>query len=113
MSWSATSVTGVLHGGVITTSGRHHQRHGGGCLLGLAGNLRHARSAHQDYPKAATPGKAVYCRAECYRLAQQIAFTRAVCYHDDPADPVAHSVATFMRDSMPLPEAVKQQAGQA
>ncbi|WP_199101671.1 PaaI family thioesterase [Aquitalea sp. ASV11] len=52
-----------------------------------------------DYLKAATPGKAIHCRAECYRLASQIAFTRAVCYHDDPADPIAHGVATFMRES--------------
>ncbi|BBF85438.1 hypothetical protein DLM_1822 [Aquitalea magnusonii] len=52
-----------------------------------------------DYLTAATPGKAIHCRAECYRLASQIAFTRAVCYHDDPADPIAHGVATFMRES--------------
>ena len=56
-----------------------------------------------DYLKAATPGKAIYCTAECYRLASQIAFTRAVCYHDSPDDPIAHGVATFMRDSNPKP----------
>ncbi|WP_054285842.1 PaaI family thioesterase [Gulbenkiania mobilis] len=56
-----------------------------------------------DYLKAATPGRAIFCRAECYRLATQIAFTRAVCYHDRPEEPIAHGVATFMRDSSPVP----------
>ena len=105
-------VTGVLHGGVITTLVDTTSAMAvAACLASL--ETFATLDLRIDYLKAATPGKAVYCRAECYRLAQQIAFTRAVCYHDDPADPVAHSVATFMRDSMPLPEAVKQQAGQA
>jgi uncharacterized protein (TIGR00369 family) len=58
-----------------------------------------------DYLKAATPGRAIYCTAECYRLANQVAFTRAVCYHDSESEPIAHGVATFMRESSPVPMA--------
>ena len=100
-------VTGVLHGGVITTLVDTAS------AVAVAACLASVESfatldLRIDYLKAATPGKAVYCRAECYRLAKQIAFTRAVCYHDDPADPVAHGVATFMRAATPLPKALQE-----
>ena len=35
-------------------------------------------------------------RATCYKVTRNVAFTRAVAYHDDPEDPIAHSVGTFM-----------------
>lgn len=100
-------VTGVLHGGVITTLVDTTS------AMAVAASLASVESfatldLRIDYLKAAEPGRTVYCKAECYRLAQQIAFTRAVCYHDDPADPVAHSVATFMRDSTPLPRELQK-----
>jgi uncharacterized protein (TIGR00369 family) len=50
-----------------------------------------------DYLRAATPDLPIYCIAECYRLSRQIAFLRATTYHDDPAQPIAYSVSTFMR----------------
>ncbi|KIA79189.1 PaaI family thioesterase [Chromobacterium amazonense] len=94
--------TGIIHGGVITS------------LVDTCSAI--AVTAHLpsietiatldlriDYLKSATPGKAIHCTAECYRLASQIAFTRAVCYHDNPADPIAHGVATFMRESSRTP----------
>ncbi|WP_174874010.1 PaaI family thioesterase [Vogesella oryzae] len=100
-------VTGVVHGGVITS------------IIDTCSGI--AVTAHMDeletiatldlridYLKAATPGKAIYCTAECYRMANQIAFTRAVCYHDSPDDPIAHGVATFMRDSNPKPMLLKE-----
>jgi len=49
-----------------------------------------------DYLRPAEVGQAVHARATCYKLARNVAFTRAVAYHDDPADPIAHSVGTFM-----------------
>ena len=70
--------TGVLHGGVITS-------------------LIDTTSALSIFPP--TPGQTVYCRAVCYKLARQVAFTRAVCHHGDASDPIAHGVATFMRAS--------------
>jgi uncharacterized protein (TIGR00369 family) len=94
--------SGVLHGGVITS------------LVDTCSAI--AVTAHLadfetiatldlriDYLKAATPGHPIFCTAECYRLANQIAFTRAVCYHDNADDPIAHGVGTFMRESSPVP----------
>ena len=49
-----------------------------------------------DYLRPATPGRAVIARATCYKITRNVAFTRAVTYHDHPDDAVAHSVGTFM-----------------
>ncbi|MBI3143993.1 MAG: PaaI family thioesterase [Pseudogulbenkiania sp.] len=94
--------TGVLHGGVITSLVDTTS------AVAVTAQLERFETIATldlriDYLKSATPGKAIYCRAECYRLASQVAFTRAVCYHDDPDEPIAHGVATFMRGSSPLP----------
>ncbi|WP_374350935.1 PaaI family thioesterase [Chitinimonas sp.] len=90
--------SGVLHGGVITS------------LIDTTSALsvismldeREAIATldlRVDYLRAATPGEAVYCSAECYRLGRQIAFTRATVYQESNDQPIAHGVATFMRDS--------------
>ncbi|MBE9610693.1 PaaI family thioesterase [Chitinilyticum piscinae] len=57
-----------------------------------------------DYLRPASPDATLYCEAECYRLTDNIAFTRATAYQDDPARPIAHGVATFARS--PVPAAV-------
>ena len=49
-----------------------------------------------DYLRVGEVGKAIKCRATCYRLTRNVAFTRAVAYHDDEADPIATSAGTFM-----------------
>jgi len=49
-----------------------------------------------DYLRPAKPGRAVIARATCYKITRNVAFTRAVAYHDHPDDAVAHSVGTFM-----------------
>jgi acyl-coenzyme A thioesterase PaaI-like protein len=49
-----------------------------------------------DYLRPAEAGRAVRCRASCYKQTRNVAFTRAVAFHDDPGDPIAHSVGTFM-----------------
>ena len=50
-----------------------------------------------DHLRPAKPGQALYARAECYRLTREVGFVRSVCYEDDPSDPVATSMSTFMR----------------
>lgn len=50
-----------------------------------------------DYMHPPTPGDRVYAKAECYRLAGQVAFVRAHCYQHNEADPIALGTATFMR----------------
>ena len=53
-----------------------------------------------DYMHPAEQHRRVYCRAECYRLAGQVAFVRSICYHDNPDDPIALGTATFMRTAL-------------
>ena len=49
-----------------------------------------------DYMRAATPGKTVIGRGECYKLTRSIAFVRGLAHDGDINDPVAHVVGTFM-----------------
>ena len=49
-----------------------------------------------DYVRAATPGKTVIARAECYRLTRSAAFVRGLAHDGDPTDPVAHAAGVFM-----------------
>jgi uncharacterized protein (TIGR00369 family) len=87
--------TGTLHGGAITA-----------LLDGASGAAVFAAletmvpiatlDLRIDYLRPAEPNRAVLARASCYKMTRNVAFTRAVAYHDDPADPIAHSVGTFM-----------------
>lgn len=87
--------TGVIHGGVITA-----------LLDGASGAAVFATlvefvpiatlDLRIDYLRPAEVGQAVHARATCYKMTKNVAFTRAVAYHEDPDDPIAHSVGTFM-----------------
>ena len=88
--------TGVLHGGAITA-----------LLDACSGASVFAALAEWepiatldlriDYQRAAEVGRDIVARATCYKLTRNVAFTRAVAFHDDEADPVATAVGTFMR----------------
>ncbi|MFT3692853.1 MAG: PaaI family thioesterase [Kofleriaceae bacterium] len=54
-----------------------------------------------DYMRAAPAGSDIHCRAHCYKVTKNVAFTRAVAYVDDEADPVATSAGTFMLGTKP------------
>jgi uncharacterized protein (TIGR00369 family) len=89
--------TGVLHGGVITSV----LDSASGAAVGSAVGGRGWRpiatlDLRIDYMKPATAGRDVMARAECYKVTRNVAFVRGVAYHDDPADPIATTVATFM-----------------
>jgi uncharacterized protein (TIGR00369 family) len=87
--------TGVLHGGPITA-----------LLDGASGAAVFAAlttwvpiatlDLRIDYLRPAEPPKDVLATATCYRLTKNVAFTRAIAYHDDPDDPIASAVGTFM-----------------
>ncbi|GAA5785847.1 hypothetical protein GCM10007860_14590 [Chitiniphilus shinanonensis] len=86
--------TGVVHGGAVTTL---IDTTSGTCIYTL---LQEAEAVATldlriDYLRPAIPGEDIVCRAECYRLTDQIAFTRAVAYQRERE--VAHGVGTFMR----------------
>ena len=62
-----------------------------------------------DYMHPATPGRRIYGRAECYRLAGQVAFVRSSCYQEDPSDPFALGMSTFMRTPLTPEQQAKLQ----
>lgn len=92
--------SGVLHGGAITA-----------LLDGCSGAAVFTELSdivpiatldlRIDYLRPAEAGRDVLARATCYKMTRNVAFTRAVAYHDDPGDPIAHSVGTFMVSTKP------------
>ncbi|MFP4146149.1 MAG: PaaI family thioesterase [Halorhodospira sp.] len=87
---------GYLHGGVITTL--IDQASGASVLMRTGPEERVVTlDLRVDHLRPAHPGEDVYARCECYRLASEVAFARAVAYESDPADPFATSMSAFMR----------------
>ncbi len=92
--------TGVLHGGVITAL--LDAASGASVFAALTSWVPIATlDLRIDYLQAAKVGRDVTCRANCYKLTRNVAFTRAVAYHDDENDPIASSVGTFMLGTKP------------
>ncbi|MOA59889.1 hypothetical protein D3C78_1846220 [compost metagenome] len=50
-----------------------------------------------DYMHAAEPHKDVFGFAQCYRVTTDVIFARGFAYQDDPGQPIAHVMGTFMR----------------
>ena len=103
--------TGALHGGVITTLIDTVS----GCAVFTS--LPHlvpiaTLDLRIDYLKPATPNLTLRADARCYRLTRSIGFTRAFAYHDDPEDPVANSVGTFMVSSSDAIFGVDEETGE-
>ncbi|MBX3569000.1 MAG: PaaI family thioesterase [Rhizobiaceae bacterium] len=87
--------SGVIHGGVVTAM--LDESCGMAVQLALDGSRSIATlDLRIDYVHPATPGQPVLADAECVRLTSNVAFTRAVAHHGDPADPIASSAGTFM-----------------
>jgi uncharacterized protein (TIGR00369 family) len=87
--------TGTVHGGAITTL--LDATSGAAVFAALTEWVPIATlDLRIDYLRPAEPGVAVTCRASCYKLTRNVAFTRAVAYQNTPDDVVAHSVGTFM-----------------
>lgn len=89
--------TGVIHGGAITA-----------LLDNAAGMIARPRDMPRevagiatldmriDYMGPADPEKSVYASAHCFKRTKDVAFVRAVAYHESPQDPIASCTATFM-----------------
>ena len=92
--------SGVLHGGVVTAL---LDGASGAAVFAALGDLVPIATLDLriDYLRPAEAGRAVMARATCYKMTRNVAFTRAVAYHEDPADPIAHSVGTFMVSTKP------------
>ena len=87
--------TGVLAGGPLTAM------LDGCCGMSVATMLKEPKpfatlDLRIDYARPATPGQAVIAEAECYRITNSVAFTRAFAHHGDAADPIAAAAGTFM-----------------
>jgi uncharacterized protein (TIGR00369 family) len=89
-------LTGVLHGGAITT-----------LLDGACGMAVYVKlfqpipiatlDLRIDYLRPATPGREVHGRAECVRVTRSVAFVRCEAFHPDgDGDLVAVANGTFM-----------------
>ena len=87
--------TGVLHGGVITSV---LDNAAGMAVASAMGEWRPMATLDLriDYMKPSTPGADLLATAHCHKLTQSIAFVRGIAYHEDPDDPIATTVATFM-----------------
>jgi uncharacterized protein (TIGR00369 family) len=92
--------TGVLHGGAITAL---VDACSGAAVFAALTDWKPIATLDLriDYLRGGEVGRAIQCRARCYRLTHNVAFTRAVAFHDDESDPIATSMGTFMLGTKP------------
>ncbi|MBM7062126.1 PaaI family thioesterase [Pseudomonas sp. UL073] len=92
--------TGVIHGGAITTLMDTTCGISTVCVLPNF-EVCPTLDLRIDYMHPAQPNKDVYGFAECYRVTPHVIFTRGYAYQDDPNEPIAHVVGSFMRMGKP------------
>ena len=88
--------TGVIHGGALTSLMDTACGMATLCVLPEF-EVCPTLDLRIDYMHPAEPHKPVYGFAQCYRVTTDVIFTRGFAYQDDPQQPVAHTVGTFMR----------------
>ncbi|HDZ55140.1 MAG TPA: PaaI family thioesterase [Pseudomonas xinjiangensis] len=93
-------VTGVVHGGAITTLMDTCCGISTVCFLPEF-EICPTLDLRIDYMRPADPNKAIFGFAECYRITPAIIFTRGVAYQSSKQEPIAHVVGTFMRMGKP------------
>ncbi len=89
-------VSGVIHGGAITTLMDTCCGISTVCYLPEF-EICPTLDLRIDYMHPAEPGKPIFGFAECYRVTPTVIFTRGIAYQDDREQPIAHVVGTFMR----------------
>ena len=92
--------TGVIHGGAITTLMDTTCGISTVCVLPEF-EICPTLDLRIDYMRPAEPNKDVFGFAECYRVTENIIFTRGYAYQDNPEEPIAHVVGAFMRMGKP------------
>ncbi len=102
--------TGTLHGGVITTL---IDTVCGMCVFAALPEIMRIATLDLriDYLRPATPGRELLARGDCYRLTRNVAFARGVAYHDDPEEPIANALATFIINTPDGPSGGKGKGG--
>ncbi len=88
-------LSGVLHGGVVTSM---LDTTGGVAVISAVGLPTPIATLDLriDYLRPSKPGEDLFARVECYKKTHNVAFTRGVAYNGDEADPVASMAATYM-----------------
>lgn len=96
------SINRIVHGGAITSL---VDTACGAAVFLTQNNLRALATLdlRVDHIRAATSGEDIYATAECYRLTHTIAFVRATVFTDNISNPIAISIATFMRSNKQFP----------
>ena len=88
-------LTGVLHGGVVTSL--LDSTGGAAVLSALQTPVALATlDLRIDYLRPSPPGKPILARVECYKRTTHVAFTRGVAYDESESDPLASMSATYM-----------------
>lgn len=88
--------TGVIHGGALTSLMDTTCGIATLCVLPEF-EVCPTLDLRIDYMHSAEANKDVYGFAQCYRVTTDVIFTRGFAYQDDPEQPIAHVVGTFMR----------------
>lgn len=88
-------LSGVLHGGVVTSL---LDTTGGVAVFSAVGIPTPIATLDLriDYLRPSTPGEPLFARVECYKKTHNVAFTRGVAYNGDEDDPVAAMAGTYM-----------------
>lgn len=92
---------GVVFGGVITTL--LDQTSGLAIACAMENLLPIATvDLRVDYLRAAEPGKDLFARVECTKLTRAVAFVHGTAWENDPEDPFATCLGTFMIGANPV-----------
>ena len=93
-------VTGVVHGGVIVSL--LDTCCGSAAITTLtSAAVTPTMDLRLDYMHPAEPHKPIYVAAKVYRNTSNVMFCRGSAWQDDPENPIAHCVATFMKVETP------------
>lgn len=104
-------ITGVLHGGVVTTL--LDSTAGAAVFSRLSAPMPIATlDLRIDYLRPSTPHQPLRARVECFKLTHHVAFTRGIAYNEDEDDPVASMAGTFMLRTQAVRSAGKREGSE-
>src|SRR5262245_3307368 len=91
---------GILHGGAITAT---LDACCGAAVFAALSELKPIATLDLriDYLRPADARRDVEAAAHCYKVTRNVAFVRALAYHDSEDDPIAAAAGTFMLGTKP------------